>query len=184
MSKRHSKGVRFFCNPDELKTVLEPVLAESGARLCIAEKRGKRWFLVDGAPPETTKARYPKFYPCHPAMTSAEGLDSLANIVQVWYPVLEESRLRMGEIGMLVTDSELPAKLRELQEDIYRETRKVLTKSFRRGVWARNSNTGGEHFYRDILISEGAVRAYDQGMVLATQMGDGFVTYHMQRFAS
>lgn len=63
-------------------------------------------------------------YPCHSSMMKASGLDSLANVVQVSVPVPEKARLRMGEIGMLVTKSELGPELRKLQEEIYREARK------------------------------------------------------------
>ena len=180
MSKRHSKGLNFFCFPEELQGVLDPVLARSGARLCVAEERNERWYFREVSSLSDSKANYPKFYICHPAMIGTKGLDSLANIVQVRAPVREDGRLRMGEIGMLITESELSEEHRQFGADIYRNSRKVLTKSFRRGVLGRNSKTGGEHFYKDILISERAGRAYrDGGIVLATLMGDGFITYHV-----
>ena len=180
MTKRHSKGVRFFCHPDELNALLQPILAKSGTTLLAAVEQGERWYFRDDAPPERSRARFPKFYPCPPGMIKSDGFKSLANIVQVWPPVIEERRLRMGEIGMLVDESELPVELRKLQEDIYRDARKALTNSFRKGVVGSNSKTGGRHFYEDILISDWAARAHADGLVLATIMGDGFVTYHVE----
>lgn len=61
----------------------------------------------------------PNFYTCHPAMMNERTFDSLANIVQVWLPVQVKDELRVSEVGMLVTDSELEDDLRRLQQDIY-----------------------------------------------------------------
>lgn len=178
MSKRHSKSLSFFCYPEELAAVLEPVLVKSGMRWCIAEKRNDRYVFREASIPEAEKAKSRHVYACHPSMVKAGGLDSLANVVQVWVPVPEKGRLRMGEIGMLITESELSEEHRKLEEEIYRNARKALTKSFGRGVLGRNSKTGGEHFYNDILISERAARANADGTVLASLMGDGFVTFY------
>lgn len=52
-------------------------------------------------------------------MMNERTFDSLANIVQVWLPVQVKDELRVSEVGMLVTDSELEDDLRRLQQDIY-----------------------------------------------------------------
>lgn len=179
MTKRHSNEVSFFCLPEELPSLLEPILAKSEAQLCVAKEKGGRYYFRRALFPEDLQAVDPQFYTCVPTMTGARGLDSLANLVQVWFPVLSGVGLRMGRIAMLVTESGLSAELRKLQEEIYRDSRKALMKNFRRGVLGRNSKTGGEHFYNNIFISERAARAYEDGVVLATLMGDGFVTYHV-----
>ncbi len=181
MSKRHSKGLSFFSGPEELRPILDAVLAKTGTRLCRAHEREDRWFFQEAGSVEVGPGARPKFYVCHPAMVKERGLDSLANIVQVWFPMRVESTLRMGEVGMLVTDSELDGRMRELQEEIYRTLRKELTRRFKRGVWGRNSNTGGEHFYKDILISKEVESAARAGLALRTQLGDGFVTFSPDR---
>lgn len=181
MTKRHSKGLSFFSDPGELKPILEVVLSRTGTRLCRAVEREGRWFFREVASPEVSKNGVPQFYPCHAAMIKKGSLDPLANIVQVWFPVRVEGDLRMGEVGMLVTDSELDSQMRELQGDIYRALRKELTSRFKRGVWGRNSNTGGEHFYKDILISKDVENAARNGLILRSQLGDGFVTYSPDR---
>jgi hypothetical protein len=114
-------------------------------------------------------------------MIKEGGLDSMANIVQVWFPMRVEGALRMGEVGMLVTDSELDSQMRKLQGEIYRALHKELSKRLKRGVWGRNSNTGGEHFYKDILISKEVETAARSGLILRSLMGDGFVTYSPDR---
>jgi hypothetical protein len=180
MSKRHSKEVAFFCHPAELQSILATVLAKSGAQLCVAKERSGRYYFSEALFPAAMNVVDPQFYTCLPEMIATRDIDSLANVVQVWFPVLKEGRLRMGRIAMLVTESEFSVELRKLQEDIYRDVRKALTKSFRRGVLGRNSKTGGEHLYKDILISERAAHAYVDGTVLANLMGDGFVTFHVE----
>jgi hypothetical protein len=181
MTKRHSKGLSFFSDPGELRPILEAVLSKTGTRLCRAEERDDRWFFREVRTPEVEADVRPKFYVCHPAMRKEGGLDSLANIVQVWYPIRVGGDLRMGEVGMLVTESELDNQMRELQGEIYRALRKELTTRFKRGVWGRNSNTGGEHFYKDILISRDVESAARAGLVLRPQLGDGFVTFSPDR---
>jgi len=180
MTKRYSKETTFFCLPEELPTLLQPILAKGGAQLCVVKEKGGRYHFRRALLPEDLEAADQQFYTCVPTMAAAYGLESLANLVQVWFPVLKDNRLRMGRIAMLVTESELEPEVCKLQEEIYRDVRKALMKNFGRGVLGRNSKTGGEHFYNDILISERAARAYAGGTVLATLMGDGFVTYHVR----
>lgn len=181
MTKRHSKGLSFFAEPAELMPIVETVLSKTGTRLCRAQERGDRWFFHEIATPEVEASARPRFYACHPAMFKQGGLDSLANIAQIWFPVRVEGDLRMGELGMLVTDSELEPQMRELQEEIYRALRKELTARLNRGVWGRNSNTGGEHFYKDILISKNVEDAARKGLILRPLLGDGFVTFSPDR---
>ncbi len=181
MTKRRSKELSFFSDPGELKPILEAVLSATGARLCRTEKREGRWFFREAASPEVSKNGVPQFYVCHPAMIKEGGLGSLANIVQVWFPMRVEGELRMGEVGMLVADSELDSQMRELQGEVYRALRKELTGRFKKGVWGRNSNTRGEHFYKDILISKDVENAARSGLVLRPQLGDGFVTFSPDR---
>ncbi|MDB6014608.1 MAG: hypothetical protein JWL65_6858 [Gammaproteobacteria bacterium] len=126
MTKRRSKELSFFSDPGELKPILEAVLSATGARLCRTEKREGRWFFREAASPEVSKNGVPQFYVCHPAMIKEGGLGSLANIVQVWFPMRVEGELRMGEVGMLVADSELDSQMRELQGEVYRALRKEL----------------------------------------------------------
>jgi hypothetical protein len=178
MTKRHSKETAFFCLPEELPALLGPVLAKRGAQLCVAKEKSGRYHFRRALLPEDLKSVDPQLYTCVATMTGARGLDSLANLVQVWFPVLSDCRLRMGRIAMLVTESELSEEHRKLQEEIYRDARSALMKNFRRVVLGRNSKTGGEHLHKGIFISEQAARAYKDGIVLATLMGDGFVTYH------
>jgi hypothetical protein len=181
MTRRHSKAFRFFCEPEELQEIVQAVLSRTGTRLCRAQKREGRWTFREIASREANERDFPQFYACDPAMVKQGSLDSLANIVQVWFPMRVETTLRMGEVGMLVTDSELDSPMRTLQGEIYRALRKELTRRFKRGVWGRNSNTGGEHFYKDILISKEVESAARAGLVLRTQLGDGFVTFSPDR---
>jgi hypothetical protein len=180
MTKRRTKSTSFFCHPEELRTILEPVLVTSGARLCLADKKDDRYSFRPALSNEVSETGYSKFYPCYPEMLETAGFESLANVVQIWFPALTTNSLRMGEIAILVDESELNGEMRKRQDNIYSAVRKALTKCFRPGALGRNSKTGGEHFYGDILISDWATRAYTAGTVLATQMGDGFVTYHVQ----
>jgi hypothetical protein len=180
VKKRHSKGVSFYCHPEELIAIVEPILSKAGMQLCTTRKHADRELPIALSSPASAKSTYPRFYVCSPAMSEGSGLRTLAGIVQIWFPEIVEGSLRMGEIGMLVAESELDGQLQNLQETLYRTLRKALVGAFRRGVWGRNSKTGGEHFYRDILISQRAVGMYSDGIVLATQLGDGFVTFHVQ----
>jgi hypothetical protein len=92
--------------------------------------------------------------------------------------------VRLAEVGMLATDSGHDSRvreMRELQERIYGRLRKALRSQLKQGVWGRNSDTGGEHFYKDILISDGAADAARKGLVLRTLLGGGFVTFSLDR---
>lgn len=179
MTERHGKESAFFCLPEELPNLLEPVLANAGAQLCVAEDKGGRYQFRSLAT-EDLKALVPQFYACTSAVAANHGLSSLANLVEVWFPVLKDRRLRMGRIALLMTESELGEEQRNVQEEIFRAAREALTKNFRRGVIGRSSKTGGEHFYKDIFISERAAREYADGVVLASLMGDGTVTFHLK----
>lgn len=179
--KRHSKALQFFSQPHELSSILTPILSETGTRLCRAEKREGRYKFYETTPPGDGKRDMLPLYACHPTMIDARSLESLANIVQVSFPASVEGELRMGEVGMLITDSGLDSRMRDLQQNLYRAIRKELTRRLKRGVWGRNSNTGGEHFYKEILISKDVERAARVGLVLRTQLGDGFVTFSPDR---
>jgi hypothetical protein len=122
-----------------------------------------------------------QLYVCHPAVIEARSLDSPANIVQVSFPAEVEGELRMGEVGILITDSALDSQMRDLYQSLYRTIRKEMTRCLKRGVWGRNSNTGREHFYKEILISEDVERAARSGLVLRTLLGDGFVRFSPDR---
>ena len=181
MINRRSKALSFFADPGELNPIVEAVLSAAGARLCRAHKREGRWVFQEVQSDDTHTSAVPQFYACLPGMIKEVGLDSLANLVQVWFPKRIGSDLCMGEVGMLIADSELDARLCQLQARIYGELRKELTSRFKRGVWGRNSNTGGEHFYKDILISKDIETATRSGLILRPQLGDGFVTFSPDR---
>jgi hypothetical protein len=124
MIKRHTKSTSFFCHPEELRTILEPVLATSGTRLCVAEKKGDRYFFRPASSNEVSDTGHSKFYPCYPEMLEAGGLESLANVMQIWFPALKNNSLRMGEIAILVNESELNGELRKRQDSIYSTVRR------------------------------------------------------------
>ena len=179
--KRHSKALQFFSQRHELSAILTPVLSDTGARLCRAEKREGRYKFYETTPPGESNREMLQLYACHPTMINAVSLGSLADIVQVSFPASVEGELRMGEVGMLIADSELDSQMRDLQQSLYRTIRKELIRCLKRGVWGRNSNTGGEHFYKEILISKDVEHAARAGLVLRTQLGDGFVTFSPDR---
>src|SRR6185437_7884866 len=154
MIMRRSKELSVFCDPEELKRILDAVLSSVGARLCRAVKREGRWLFHDVASPKESEGAAAQFYVCFPEMIKEGGMGSLANIVQVWFPTRAKGELRMGEVGMLIAESELEGRLCELQGKIYDRLRKELSSRFRRGVWGRNSNTDGQHFYKNIFISK------------------------------
>ncbi len=180
MTKRRSKALGFFCSPDEFESILEHVLVKYGLQLCEAEKRQGKWFFREIEPSGQTHGRLPQFY-VFDTMMARGGLDSLANIVQVWLPKSMDGGICMGEIATLITDSELDRKMVKLQSDVYRDLHKALSSKLQRGVWGRNSKTGGEHFYKDILISNEINTASRNGLVLRTTLGDGFVTFSPER---
>jgi hypothetical protein len=178
MTKQRGKDTTFFCLPEELANLLDPILAKAGAQLCIAEERGSRHYFRAFSAEDLNRV-VPQFYVCTPAMAATGGLVSLANLVEAWFPVFKDRRLRMGRVALLAAESELSEEQRKLQEEFYRDARKALTTNFRRGVLGKSSKTGGEHFYEDILISDRAASAYAEGVVLASLLGDGFVTFHV-----
>jgi hypothetical protein len=179
MTKRSNKQAGFFCLPDELTVLLEPILVKNGAQLCVANEKGGRYCFRKAVFPQDLNAVDLQFYTYVSTMADASGLGSPANLVQVWFPSLRDGRLRMGRIAMLATDSDMNEDHRKFQEKIYRDIYNALVKSFRRGVLGKNSRTGGEHYYKNIFISERAALAYIDGVSLATLMGDGFVSYHV-----
>lgn len=180
MTSRRSKCARFFCYPQELKNILDAVLAKNGVGLCVAMEQDGRWSFRE-AEAEAKPSRPPVFYVYHSGMMKDTGLDSLANIVQIWFPMRVDGDLRMGEVGMMITESDLDGGVQALQGRVYDALHKELVNRFKRGVWGRNSNTGGEHFYKDILISRDVENAARAGLVLRPQLGDGFVTYSPDR---
>lgn len=181
MSKRHSKSLSFFSEPAMLLMIVNGVLSRTGTHLCRAQKRDGHWLFLDVEAPIAVGGRLPQLYPCHAAMIKRGGLSSLANIVQISLPAHGGGDLRMGEVGMLVADSELDESTCQLQQRIYRELRKELAQRFNKGVWGRNSRTGGEHFYKDILIAKDIEEKARKGLVLRPVLGDGFVTFSPDR---
>src|SRR5689334_13395068 len=105
MTRRHSKGLRFFCGLEELQGIFEVVLSKTGTRLCQAQKQEGRWVLREVTHVEVSRKQRPRFYACPDSMIEGGSLDSLANIAQIWFPLRVEGELRMGEVGMLVADS-------------------------------------------------------------------------------
>ena len=180
MSRRSSKAISFFCNPEELDQVLKPILARYGLVVCRAEKRNDRWCFFPIEASDRYEARLPQFY-LFDSISAPAGVDSLANIVQIWFPRNMDGSLCMGEVGMLVAESNLDARMVGLQRKLYEEVRKVLANEFARGVWGRNYKTGGEHFYKNILISKSVENATRNGLVLRPMLGDGFVTFALSR---
>ncbi len=181
MIQRRSKALSFFADPGELNPIVKAVLSAAGARLCRAHKRERRWFFVEARSDDASTSAVPQFYIRLPAMIKEGGLDSLANLVQMWFPNRIGGDLRVGEVGMLIADSELDPRLCQLQAKIYDQLCKELTSRFKRGVWSQNSNTGGEHFYKEILISKDIESAARSGLILRPQLGDGFVTFSPDR---
>jgi hypothetical protein len=180
MSGRSSRAVDFFCYPDEFDRLLAPILACYGLAICRAEKRNDRWFLFGVEASDQRESNLPQFYLLD-SITATRGVDSLANIVQVWLPKEINDSLHMGEVGMLVAESDLGEKMVELQRSVYEELRKLLTNEFAGGVWGRNYKTGGEHFYKNILISKSVEEATRNGLILRPLLGDGFVTFAPNR---
>jgi hypothetical protein len=177
MTKRHTKSLSFFCFPTELQLIVETVTSEFGMQLCSAEKRSGRWYLCAISFMQALESRRPECYLCSPEMIEPDGLESLAYKVQVWLPVLTESSLQMGVVSLLVDQrSESDKQLHLRQLNAFRRLGTLLS-DFQRGVSARNSNTGAEHYYKDILISDAVAEANAKGLVLAPQLGGGFVTY-------
>jgi hypothetical protein len=179
MTKRQSKEARFFCLPDELTSLLTPILVKAGVQLCVATKLNGFYHFRTLQLPEDLRAVDPQFYVGTRELLGPPTVSSLANLVEVWFPAFTSRTLRMGRIAMLMTESELPQSHRDLYQGIYRDAREAITKSFSRGVVGKNSKTGGQHFYEDIFISEGARCAHREGVALASLMGDGYVTYHV-----
>lgn len=60
---------------------------------------------------------------------------------------------------------------------LFRDVKKELERKFRRGVWGVNIRYGGEHYYNDIRISDGALAEHANGYLLAPEGGDGYVRF-------
>jgi hypothetical protein len=98
---------------------LAPVLSESGTRLWTAEDRAGGRIIFERTSQFSLESRCPKFYACSPPMISGTAFRSLAGVAQIWFPALVEHSLRMGEVGMLVDESELREELQTLQNTVY-----------------------------------------------------------------
>lgn len=95
-------------------------------------------------------------------------------LVRIMQPRYKENLLCMASIGMKVDAADTGSK-RNI--DLYRALKGELGKHLRRGVWGVNTKFGGEHYYKDIGISDGAISEYRAGRELAPELGDGFVRF-------
>jgi len=67
---------------------------------------------------------------------------------------------------------------------LYRTLKRALAKNLKCGLWGINTKYGGEHFYKDICISDGAISEFHAGHELAPEGGDGFVRFEYRTAAS
>lgn len=163
MNTRRSKSVRFFCKPEELVEIVVKAGSSSEFRICRAEERKSRWYFQEVRIADIDMHCAPLFlYPAH--LDQGDGLRSRANIVNVWFPVRTDGDLRMGEVGLLIGESDLSDSMRKAQGRVFRELRAELAGRLKRGAWARNTNTGGQSYYEDIYISGGVEAAARSGL--------------------
>jgi hypothetical protein len=157
----------FFCLSGELAHALTSCLgegrdvmmfAEEGEALRLASldeiglvKQTVLWATADGTQP-----------------TSFLGL------VQIVPPRCKDNLLCMASIAIKADTSNPNC---EMNLRMFNELRKLIGKHFKWGVWGVNVKHGGEHLYKDIGISDGAIAQFRAGRELAPEGGDGFVRF-------
>ena len=95
-------------------------------------------------------------------------------LVQIIPPCYKDNLLCMASIAIKAdaSDDTSEANIR-----LYHHLKKSLKKGFRRGIWGINTKFGGEHFYKDMYISDGAISEFRKKYELAPENGDGFVRF-------
>jgi hypothetical protein len=100
---------------------------------------------------------------------------SFLGIVQVVAPRIVRGDLRLASIAIKDGHSGNRENYR-----IYKYIVKFLKDKYRAGVWGVNEKSGGEAYYKDIYISDGAMAETANGVKLAPEGGGGFVRFELR----
>lgn len=181
---RRTKSIQCFCLPDEFRELVESTLVEAGGRIYAIHEAGASYRLEETTFPEAARLGNRELYLSFAEVAESGFLDSLAGIPQIWLPAVSSNSITMSVLSLLVDDKrERDRKKRGGRESavLFEALRKKFNAAMRKGVVGRNSKTGAERLYGDILISEGATILANRGIALKSQFGDGFVTFHAPR---
>lgn len=181
---RRTKSIQCFCLPDELRELIDATLVETGGRVYATHETGATYRLEETTFPEAARLGNRELYLSFPEVAESGVLDSLAGIPQIWLPVVSGDSISMSVLSLLIDDKrEGDSKRGGGREPavLFEAVRKKLNAVMLKGVVGRNSKTGAERRYGDILISEGAAKLASHGIALKSQFGDGFVTFHVSR---
>ena len=99
---------------------------------------------------------------------------SFLGLVRICLPRYRENLLCMASIDIKFEGDE-----RRFAPNLklYERLKKVLKRGLVPGLWGVNRKYGGEHFYRNLHISEGAIAQFRSGRELAPELGGGFVRF-------
>jgi hypothetical protein len=165
-----TRSFDFFCVPEEAFDVLADALRDAPIALLYTEgpKGGLplRRTSLDNAIANN-----------HTVLWASAGDDeptSFLGLVRIWLPRYRENLLCMASIGVKVgSDGEkFTANLK-----LYERLKKAFKQRLRAGIWGVNRKYGGEQFYKNYYISDGAIMQFRAGRELAPEGGDGFVRF-------
>lgn len=164
-----TRSFDFFCLPDEALHALGETIPDTsvvslyteGARGGLPLKLVRPEELAH--PPKVLWANVGKNEP-----------RSFLGLVRICLPRYEENMLCMGSIAIKAEgdQNDIPANLK-----LYEQVKKAFRQRLKPGLWGINRKYGGEHFYKNLYISEGAVAQFRGGRELAPEAGDGFVRF-------
>lgn len=175
---RGTRSVNFFCMPEELSCAVDLVVRGEDVSVCNLSLDSPyiiRPVRLHNNPWSLERELWivPDSY-----IGAGPDLVSSLGLVQLYFPEIADSALRMGAVSIKVLEPEHP-KIPTC-ERAYKEIRKRITKSFRSGIWATNVVHGGSAFYKDLFISGEADSFARSGGQLVSQFGDGNVVYSVE----
>ncbi|MFG6488771.1 hypothetical protein ACG04R_18950 [Roseateles sp. BYS78W] len=173
MSKHRTANVSFFCLPEELSKALENILSELNLKLFFAVENGGLFNFQEAPLWDGSQNGRPIFYALPADVDNNYSRKSLMGIVQIWFPVVDDKLLRMGNLAF----SSINEPSDDLQFKLFSKVKHFFKKNFLAGVVGINSNLGREHIYRDIYVSHLAQIEANKGKKLFPKLEGGYVSF-------
>jgi hypothetical protein len=165
-----TRSFDFFCTPEELSKALVETLGSSADVSFFVENQKYGWPLkqvrLKDAIVDQSKLLW--------AEAGSHVPDSFLGLVRIRFPYYRDKALCMSSIA-IKTDGDVRGQKRGVQ--LYERLRKSVRRWLKRGLWGVNIESGGEHFYNDLYVSDGAIHEYQSGWVLMPEAGDGLVRF-------
>ena len=164
-----TRSFDFFCTPEELSEILIRV-SEDLADVSFFTEGPKGDLPLKHVGLREVVSDWPKVLW---ANTGKAEPKSFLGLVRVRPPRYRGRALCMASFA-------IKAEIDKDKENVglYERLKRIMRLRLKPGLWGVNTKYGGERFYRDIYISDGAIDEFRSRSELAPEAGDGFVRFY------